>query len=72
MRIRVFVPYDVLTEYHDKTAILSQSVDRKTLRQHYEMCCIENMAAEMALTESGPVPAAESRSGIASPLELTP
>ncbi|RTE71303.1 hypothetical protein BHE90_014284 [Fusarium euwallaceae] len=44
-RIRAFVPYDVLTEFHGRKAILPPIVDREALRHHYEMCCIENMAA---------------------------
>ncbi|TRX98063.1 hypothetical protein FHL15_001273 [Xylaria flabelliformis] len=43
--IRVFVPYDILTGFNGKKAILSSIVDIEALRHHYEMCCIENMAA---------------------------
>lgn len=51
LRVRIFVPYDFLEEYHGRTAQLPPDVDRKALRHHYEMCCIENMAAEMPLSE---------------------
>ncbi|RSL80239.1 hypothetical protein CEP52_017416 [Fusarium oligoseptatum] len=51
-RIRVFMPYDVLLDYHGSIAHLSSDIDRKALRHHYEMCCIENMAAKMPLSES--------------------
>ncbi|KAF2967492.1 hypothetical protein GQX73_g6123 [Xylaria multiplex] len=44
--IRVFVPYDVLTGFNGKKAILSSDIDTEALRHHYEMCCIENMAAK--------------------------
>jgi hypothetical protein len=44
-RIRAFVPYDVLTEFHSRKAFLPPIVDREALRHHYDMCCIENMAA---------------------------
>ncbi|KAG5984551.1 hypothetical protein E4U55_004334 [Claviceps digitariae] len=47
LRIRVFVPYDVLLEHHGSTAQVSYLVDRKALQHHYEMYCIENMAAKM-------------------------
>ncbi|KAI0858164.1 hypothetical protein F4860DRAFT_486949 [Xylaria cubensis] len=43
--IRVFVPYDILTGFNGKKAILSSIIDTEALRHHYEMCCIENMAA---------------------------
>ena len=45
--IRVFMPYDVLLEYHGRIAKVPRSVDRAALRYYYEMCCIENMAAKM-------------------------
>ncbi|EEU35113.1 uncharacterized protein NECHADRAFT_15991, partial [Fusarium vanettenii 77-13-4] len=47
LRIRVFMPYDVLLDYHGVLAQLSPTVDRRALRHHYDMCCIENMAADM-------------------------
>lgn len=72
MRIRVFVPYDVLIEYHDRKAVLPRSVDRKALQHHYEMCCIENMAAERTLSEPILISAADSGSITASPLQFRP
>ncbi|KAJ4175597.1 hypothetical protein NW755_014845 [Fusarium falciforme] len=51
LRIRVFIPYDVLLEYHGRIAKVPRSVDRAALRHHYEMCCIENMAAKMPFVE---------------------
>lgn len=51
LRVRIFVPYDFLEEYHGRTAQLPLNVDRRALRHHYEMCCIENMAPEMHLRE---------------------
>ncbi|KAM0417403.1 hypothetical protein ACHAPT_012638 [Fusarium lateritium] len=44
-RIRAFVPYDVVTEFHGRKAFLPPVVDREALRHHWDMCCIENMAA---------------------------
>ncbi|KAI1271424.1 hypothetical protein F5Y07DRAFT_344273 [Xylaria sp. FL0933] len=43
-RIRAFMPYDLITEYHNKEAVLPTEVDRCALQHHYDMCCIENMA----------------------------
>ncbi|KJK73665.1 hypothetical protein H634G_11083 [Metarhizium anisopliae BRIP 53293] len=51
-RVRVFMPYDVLLDYHDTVAQLSPIVERRALRHHYQMCCIENMAAKMLMSES--------------------
>ncbi|KAJ3541309.1 hypothetical protein NM208_g4669 [Fusarium decemcellulare] len=48
-RIRSFVPYNVLTKYNGQEATIPPNVDRNALRYHYDMCCIENMAAEMPL-----------------------
>ncbi|KAH8743991.1 hypothetical protein F5883DRAFT_591102, partial [Diaporthe sp. PMI_573] len=45
-RIRAFMPYDVITEYHGKKADLPRGLDLRALRHHYDMCCIENMAAQ--------------------------
>ncbi|CAH0046269.1 unnamed protein product [Clonostachys solani] len=45
-RIRAFVPYDVITEYHGRKATLARDVDPLALQHHYDMCCIENMAAQ--------------------------
>ncbi|KAF2967066.1 hypothetical protein GQX73_g6521 [Xylaria multiplex] len=43
-RIRAFMPYDLILEYHNKKAIIPPEVDRCALQHHYDMCCIENMA----------------------------
>jgi hypothetical protein len=51
-RIRVFVPYDMITEYQDKDAHLPHGVDLQALRHHYDMCCIENMAAKQRIASS--------------------
>ncbi|PON20276.1 hypothetical protein TGAM01_v210872 [Trichoderma gamsii] len=51
LQIRAFVPYDVICDYHGRKAALGAYVDRNALRHHYEMCCIENMAAEMPLRD---------------------
>ncbi|RMZ75069.1 hypothetical protein DV738_g5673, partial [Chaetothyriales sp. CBS 135597] len=51
LRIRAFVPYDVVLDYHGKKAQVPVNVDRGALRHHYEMCCIENMAAKAPLME---------------------
>ncbi|KAG6368889.1 hypothetical protein INS49_003107 [Diaporthe citri] len=45
-RIRVFMPYDMITEYHGKSATLPEETDLQALRHHYDMCCLENMAAK--------------------------
>ncbi|KAI3335382.1 hypothetical protein F4824DRAFT_511001 [Ustulina deusta] len=45
-RVRVFVPYNALTRFNGQRASVPTTIDRKALRHHYEMCCIENMAAE--------------------------
>ncbi|KPM37528.1 hypothetical protein AK830_g9067 [Neonectria ditissima] len=71
LRIRVFMPYDVLLDYHGVLAQLSPTVDRRALRHHYEMCCIENMAADMPLSEAvvSELPTRPSASGAVSPFE---
>jgi hypothetical protein len=45
-RIRVFMPYDLITEYHGKVAALPPKIDLHALRHHYDMCCMENLAAQ--------------------------
>ncbi|KAG5807126.1 hypothetical protein H9Q74_000381 [Fusarium xylarioides] len=50
-RIRAFVPYDAILDYHGRIANVPQDVDRAALAHHYDMCCIENMAANMLLPE---------------------
>ncbi|RBR18915.1 uncharacterized protein FIESC28_05837 [Fusarium coffeatum] len=46
-RIRAFVPYDFITDFNGKKASIPRKVDKLALRHHYEMACIENMAAQM-------------------------
>ncbi|KUI64046.1 hypothetical protein VM1G_10808 [Cytospora mali] len=41
-RIRAFVNYDILTDYHGNKAIVPDKVDKKALRYHWDMCCLEN------------------------------
>ncbi|KAK2666708.1 HNH nuclease [Fusarium oxysporum f. sp. vasinfectum] len=53
-RIRVFMPYDVLLDYHGSIAQVNHGIDKKALRHHYDMCCMENMAAKMPLAEALP------------------
>ncbi|KAJ8126326.1 hypothetical protein O1611_g7312 [Lasiodiplodia mahajangana] len=45
-RVRVFVPYSLLIGLDGKIAQLHSEIDTRALRHHYEMCCIENMAAK--------------------------
>ncbi|RSL54061.1 hypothetical protein CEP51_014773 [Fusarium floridanum] len=65
------MPYDVLLDYHGVLAQLSPTVDRRALRHHYDMCCIENMAADMPLSEavSSELPTRPSAPGAVSPFE---
>ncbi|KAK0725691.1 hypothetical protein B0H67DRAFT_571154 [Lasiosphaeris hirsuta] len=44
-RVRAFVPYDAITEHHGKGTSLPPEINLGALRHHYDMCCIENMAA---------------------------
>ncbi|EGX87857.1 hypothetical protein CCM_09480 [Cordyceps militaris CM01] len=67
LRIRAFMPYDVVVAYHGRTANISPMVDRDALRHHYDMCCIENMAAKISFQEPGTTAAT---SGVSTPLEL--
>ncbi|ATY67181.1 hypothetical protein A9K55_000376 [Cordyceps militaris] len=46
LRIRVFVPLEDIELYHGRKAQIPPRVDRSALAHHYDMCCIENMAAE--------------------------
>ncbi|KAF2967069.1 hypothetical protein GQX73_g6499 [Xylaria multiplex] len=79
-QVRTFVPYDKLIQYHGKKALIHPETDIKALRHHYEMCCIENMAArkppleEVPLPSTGTVPTrGRSRLDTATPsLPLTP
>ncbi|KAM3515977.1 hypothetical protein MY11210_000517 [Beauveria gryllotalpidicola] len=51
LQIRVFMPYDILLAYHGLKAKVQRRVARAALRHHYDMCCIENMAARMPFPE---------------------
>ncbi|KAM3433127.1 hypothetical protein MY4824_006182 [Beauveria thailandica] len=56
LRVRVFVPFDAIKMYHGRKVKVTDNVDRHALRHHYEMCCIENMAAKqpnLEITSSG-------------------
>ncbi|KAI3392394.1 hypothetical protein diail_5745 [Diaporthe ilicicola] len=44
-KVRSFVPYDMITEYHGRAAQLPTRIDLHALRHHYDMCCLENMTA---------------------------
>lgn len=63
--IRVFVPYQALERYHGTKAKVASIVDRNALRHHYDMCCIENMAADRPNLDiaSSPVTSRMSTSG---------
>ncbi|KAJ4246863.1 hypothetical protein NW762_013415 [Fusarium torreyae] len=68
LRIRVFVPYNALTRFNGQKAAVPTSVDRKALRHHYEMSCIENMAAERPnLDVISPATSRMATSGTATP-----
>ncbi|KAK7415747.1 hypothetical protein QQX98_005660 [Neonectria punicea] len=71
LRVRAFVPYDVLLDYHGRIATVPEDIDRMALRHHYDMCCIENMAAKMPYVEQLPTAidsALSGTSGVNSPL----
>ncbi|UPL04367.1 hypothetical protein LCI18_015301 [Fusarium solani-melongenae] len=51
LRVRAFVPYDLILEHHGSRAHLPPNIDRRALGHHYEMCCIENMTAVL----TGPI-----------------
>ncbi|KAH7007457.1 hypothetical protein EDB80DRAFT_645810 [Ilyonectria destructans] len=53
LRIRVFVPFNALARFNGQKASVPATTDRKALRYHYEMCCIENMAAERPNLDAG-------------------
>ncbi|KAI0113729.1 hypothetical protein GGR51DRAFT_556879 [Nemania sp. FL0031] len=55
-QVRTFVPYDKLIQYHGNKALIHPQTDIKALRHHYEMCCIENMAAEKPQSEEVSLP----------------
>lgn len=50
-QVRTFVPFDILIQYHGNKAFIHPETDINALRHHYEMCCIENMAAEKPQVE---------------------
>ncbi|KAL6789504.1 hypothetical protein GGI42DRAFT_337636 [Trichoderma sp. SZMC 28013] len=57
-----------MCEYHGRKATLPKHVDRNALCHHYEMCCIENMIADMPLVDQLSEPETEMpRSGTAPP-----
>lgn len=47
LRIRAFMPYDILLDYRGRAAQVPVNVDCGALRHHYEMCCIGNMGAKV-------------------------
>lgn len=57
LKIRSFVDYDILVEYHGQRASLpsAYTVDPNALQQHYDMCCIENMIASWIPDEPAPL-----------------
>ncbi|KAI0183904.1 hypothetical protein EV127DRAFT_464741 [Xylaria flabelliformis] len=52
LKVRIFVPYATLIKYHNKVASIHPDTDLAALRHHYDMCCIENMAAKKPQSES--------------------
>ncbi|KAH7184509.1 hypothetical protein DER44DRAFT_803108 [Fusarium oxysporum] len=68
LRIRVFVPYNALTRFNGQKASVPNTIDRKALRHHYEMSCIENMAAERPILDVISPTASRMTSGLATPL----
>ncbi|KAI0868414.1 hypothetical protein GGS24DRAFT_482490 [Hypoxylon argillaceum] len=69
LRVRVFVPYNALTRFNGQIASVSTRVDHEALRYHYEMCCIENMAAESPyLDTTSPSASSIATSGTSTPL----
>lgn len=70
LKVRVFMPYDVLLAYHGVTAKIPRNTDRRALRHHYDMCCIENIAARMPWPEEGGWTSGVSTSGVLTPLDV--
>ncbi|KAM3504910.1 hypothetical protein MY10362_003286, partial [Beauveria mimosiformis] len=71
LQIRVFMPYDILLAYHGVEAKVQPQVAKAALRHHYDMCCIENMAAQMRFVEQVPrTGSVASTSGFSTPLRL--
>ncbi|KAH6872056.1 hypothetical protein B0T10DRAFT_449948 [Thelonectria olida] len=69
LRIRVFAPYNALIRFNGQKASVPATIDRKALRHHYEMCCIENMAAERPNLDAAPTSTSRmATSGTATPL----
>ncbi|KAG5931308.1 hypothetical protein E4U59_000425 [Claviceps monticola] len=66
--IRVFVPYNALTKYNGQKAVVPNTIDRRALRHHYEMTCIENMAAERPLLQATSTTTSRITSDMATPL----
>lgn len=64
-KIRAFVDYDVLLDYHGQQAHLpsAYTIDTNALQQQYDMCCIENMIASWIPDEPAP-PEDLSRKGL--------
>lgn len=70
LHIRVFMPYDIILAYHGRKAQVDRFVDRKALRHHYDMCRIENMAAQLPFIEQLPPTEPSSASAVTTPLQL--
>ncbi|KAJ9413670.1 hypothetical protein FOXG_21547 [Fusarium oxysporum f. sp. lycopersici 4287] len=68
LRTRVFVPYDALTEFNGKRASVHTTIDRKALRHHYDMSCIENMTADRPILDVISPSTSMMTSGKATPL----
>ncbi|KAI0865210.1 hypothetical protein F4860DRAFT_500861 [Xylaria cubensis] len=51
-QVRTFVPFDMLLQYHGNKAFIHPQTDINALRHHYEMCCIENIAAKKPQIEN--------------------
>jgi hypothetical protein len=66
--IRVFVPYDALKKYNSQKVIVPTTIDRKALRHHYEMSCIENMGADRPILDLISPTTSRMTSGKATPL----
>lgn len=69
LRIRVFMPYNLITEYHGKIAALPPHIDLHALRHYYDMCCVENLVAQKKLGP-GMLTLARSKSITISPANL--
>ncbi|KAK1827726.1 hypothetical protein QBC39DRAFT_419140 [Podospora conica] len=56
LHIRAFVPYDLITPSHGRVATLDKRSmpDRSALQHHWDMCCIENMAAMFKIAPALP------------------